>query len=212
MIVAIANTEGQRLKNLLAANLAVLRARNGRRICMIDTDPRREAYRWSCERGASGQGPSVPARTLAGRSLPCEIAQLSDAYGDLLINTGGCDTQETRAALIAARVVVVPLAAGRVSLDSGYGLIARLNCARMFNPGLKVLFVMVSDGKAPCADDLAAARMYAAHVMSAHLATTVIHSLDAREYGQGRCVCDAQTCDPEAAAELHALYREIYVH
>jgi hypothetical protein len=30
------------------------------------------------------------------------------------------------------------------------------------------------------------------------------------DYGIGRCVCDAETCDPARAAEMHALYREVY--
>ncbi|NML62825.1 hypothetical protein HHL21_17425 [Massilia sp. RP-1-19] len=58
---------------------------------------------------------------------------------------------------------------------------------------------------------MAAVRLYAAHVMSATLAATVLHAPHALEYGQGRCVCDAETCDPEMAAELNSLYREVYM-
>ena len=39
MIVAIASLEGH-YKTHLSANLAVLRARSGRKICLIDTDPK----------------------------------------------------------------------------------------------------------------------------------------------------------------------------
>ncbi|NHZ44694.1 hypothetical protein [Massilia aquatica] len=212
MIVAIASIQGHALKALLAANLAVLRARSGRTICMIDVDPCRSAYRWSCERSAAGQRPSVPTRTLDARSLAREIDNLSAGFSDLLINTGEVETQEARSALIAARVVLVPVQVGDVDLDSRYPLIARLNSARMFNPSLKVLFVIVSDGPAPSPQQLAAVRLYVAHVMSATLVATVLHVPCSHDYGQGRCASDAQTCDPDAAAELHALYREVYTH
>lgn len=143
--------------------------------------------------------------------LEHEIRELVPEYADLLINTGGRDSQASLPALIAARIVVVPVTVD-IDVDRDYPLIARLNSARMFNPALKVLFVVVTDGATPAAERLAAVRLYAAHVMSASLAETVLHVHGERDYGRGRCVCDAATCDPEAAAELHSLYREIYVH
>jgi len=38
----------------------------------------------------------------------------------------------------------------------------------------------------------------------------VLHAPAARDYGPGRCVSDAVSCDPDAAAELRALYDEVY--
>ena len=51
---------------------------------------------------------------------------------------------------------------------------------------------------------------HVARVEDATLAETVLHAPAAREYGPGRCVSDATTCDPDAAAELRALYDEVY--
>lgn len=212
MIVAFAGTGSRFFKTLLSVNLAVLRARSGHKICLIDTDPRESAYAWSCERRSARQWPSIAGRAPSGRVLEHEIKELDPEYADLLINTGGHDSQGTLSALIAARIAVVPVTVDDVDVDRHYALIARLNSARMFNPALKVLFVVVTDGATPAALQLAAVRLYVAHVMSATLAETVLHVHGERDYGRGRCVCDAETCDPEAAAELHSLYREIYVH
>lgn len=211
MIVAIANVEGRFIKTLLTANLAVLRARSGRKICLIDTDPQASAYRWSCDRSSAGQGPSVTGRALCGRMQSREIEKLGLAYGDLLINTGNFDRQETLSALIAARMVIVPVTVDQVDVDAQYPLIARLNSARMFNPALKVLFVIVTDGFTPSAEQLATVRSYVAQVMSATLSATVLHVPGAYDYGLGRCVCDAGTCDPGTAAKLNSLYREVYL-
>lgn len=210
MIVAIAGGIDSRGPCALAANLAVLRTRSGSRMCLLDIDPARSVYRWGCERNEAGQGPALASLALPARAPADGIDRIAASYSDLLIHTGACSGQDSRSAMLSARLVVVPLAPAGYDLDTNYALVAELNGARMFNPSLKVLFVMLADGAEPGALEWARARLYVHEVMSATLATTVLHLHGAGQYGQGRCVCDAETCDPEAAAELHALYREVY--
>jgi chromosome partitioning protein len=212
VIIAIAGLLGDAARSVLATNLAVLRAREGRKICLVDTDPKRAAFTWSCARSAAGISPSIPARTLAQPSLSVEIEQMQDRYNDILINTEARDTHMSRSALIAARVVLVPLERGQANLDTEYAMVARLNAARMFNPSLRVLFVIVGSNRTATNAEDAAMRAYVAHVMSATLAATVIHAPWEHHYGQGRCLSDAETCDPDTAAEMHALYHEVFHH
>jgi chromosome partitioning protein len=113
-------------------------------------------------------------------------------------------------ALAAARLVVVPVQAEHIDLATQYKLIGRLSVARAANPALRVLFVVVSGVSGPRADALAAIRAYVSRVVSATLASTVLHVPPGCDYGQGRCVCDAETCDPDVAGEMHALYDEVY--
>jgi len=47
-------------------------------------------------------------------------------------------------------------------------------------------------------------------VQNATLASTILHAPAAFNYGLGRCVSDAAACDPDAAAEMQALYDEVY--
>lgn len=212
MIVAIAGARDPSLKSQLAASLAVLRARSGRSIRIIDADPHARLYGWSCERGMAGQGPSVPVSRLGGQALLDALATLSGADGDVVIHTGERDSAESRSALGAARLAVVPIQPGQANLESQYALIARLNFARMANPALKVLFVLVTGDTAPTGLELASVRNYVAHVMSASLANTFLLDPCGHEYGPGRCVADAETCDPDIADGLRSLYREIYLN
>lgn len=200
MIVAIANQSGGAGKTVVANCLALLRARSGRRVILIDTDPCQASRRWSQERGAAGGEPRLAARALSGRGLASELERLRLHYNDIVIDTEGRDTAESRAALSVARRVVVPVTAVQVDLASQYRLIARLNAARMFNPGLNVLFVLVGAAAAPDPAALAAVRAYAARVMSATLADTMIH-------WHGACAGDGELV---AAADMQALYREVY--
>jgi hypothetical protein len=63
----------------------------------------------------------------------------------------------------------------------------------MFNPGLRVLFVTIGGAHDPGPAALCAMRAYAAQVMSAGVADTVLHLPDFR-----------------STAEMAALYEEVY--
>lgn len=192
MIIAIANQSGSAGRAIVANNLALLRARAGRRVMLVDTDPKAPSCSWCSEMAAAGVQPRIAARVITGRELVPELELLRTRYNDIVIDTEGRDTTESRAALIAARLVVVPVTPRQVDLVSQYKLIARLNSARMFNPGLRVLFVLVGGPAEPTDEERAAVRAYVARVMSATLASTVIHG--------------------QAPADMDALYREVFNH
>jgi chromosome partitioning protein len=196
MIIAVANHSGGAGKTIVANNLALLRARAGRRVLLVDTDPRAAACAWCGELAAAGVRPRVTARAICGRTLVGELELLRTRYNDIVIDTEGRDTAASRAALIAARLAIVPIdvpvTPQQVDLASQYKLIARLNAARMFNPGLRVLFVLVGGDVPPSDEERAAARAYASRVMSATLASTVIRGA--------------------APADMDGLYREVFHH
>lgn len=194
----------------LAENLALLRRRHGRKVVLVDACPERTCERWSVDRSRSHLSPAVAAHALSGDGVGTALERLLARHDDVVIDTDGANTTECRCALIAARVAVVPLAPEHADIASRYDLIARLNNARMFNPGLRVLFVTVAGERDPAPAALAATRMYAAQVMSAGIAATVLH-LPALEWGAdvpGRCVSDI--AGSTGAVEMAALYQEVY--
>ena len=190
MIVAIANQDGGAGKTIVANHLALLRARAGRKVMLVDTDPRAPSRAHCGMLAEAGVRPRVPARAISGRTLVDELELLRNRYNDIVIDTEGRDSAESRAALIAARLVVVPVTPEQVDLSSQYQLIARLNAARMFNPGLRVLFVLVGGAADPSDAECAAVRAYVSRVMSATLAATVIHG--------------------QTPSDLDALYHEVF--
>jgi chromosome partitioning protein len=195
MIIAVANqggAQGGAGKAIVANNLALLRARAGRRVMLVDTDPRAPSCAWCRELAAAGVQPRFAARAITGRALRMALELLRQRYNDIVVDTEGRDTADSRAALIAARLVVVPVTPQQVDLARQYQLIARLNAARMFNPDLRVLFVLVGGDTAPSDEERAAVRAYVARVMSATLASTVIRG--------------------QAPADMDALYREVFHH
>lgn len=209
MIIAIVNQHSNPDRTVIARNLAVLRARSGRRVCLMSTDAAR-SQDWGAERGAAAVRPWIDTRHVGSRAVKTRLAALRPLFNDILVDAGARDTEECRCVLASARLVVVPVRGSEIDLDCQYRLLGRLNAARVFNPGMRVLFVAVSGAAGPGADERAAVLAHVARVQDASLSNVVLHQPTAHDYGPGRCVCDAETCDPEAAGEMHALYDEVY--
>jgi len=207
MIVVVANQCPERCASMVA-ELAVLRAGSGRKVLLLETDAS-DSVRLA--RGAAGAADLLP-RAVSESALRNGLADLAGDYHDIVIDTGGRDTDACRCALAGAGRVIVPLRSDQVNLQTQYQLIARLNAARMFNPGLRVLFVLVGGDADPTQAEMAAVRQYVSHVMSAALASTVLHapSLSRGAEGCGDCGCEGNGNTLPDARELHALCREAF--
>lgn len=187
MIIAVANQSDTTARSGMADSLAQLRAEAGRTVLLIGaaTTPERSVT-------AHGRRGSLARHAIDTRGLQGELEQLQQHYHDVVIDTEGRDTLESRIALIAARLVIVPVHVDEVDVAGRYQLIDRLNSARMFNPGLRVVFVIVGREQ-PSPEEKAAVRHYVAQVMSATLAGTLLH-------------------EGAAGDDLDALYREVFAH
>jgi len=210
MIVTIVNCAPPGISLALAENLAVLRARAKRRVLLLDAGPGDRCERWAVERVRRRLRPSIAVRTLKGPGRGTKLEQLTTDFDDIVIAADGCGSVDCRWALIGAQVALVPLAPAFADVDAHYDCIAQLNNARMFNPSLRVLFAIVAGERDPAVAELGAARTYVAQVMAAGLARSTVH-LPAVSWGAdtpGRCASDADH-SPDAA-EIAALYGEIY--
>lgn len=209
MIVTIVNCGQPGTGESLAENLAVLRARCGHKAVLVDAGPGQACQAWGIERAHSCL-PAPAIRTLRGHAASTGLEALLARFRDVVIVTDHCTDHECRWALIAAQVAIVALAPECADIDTHYELIARLNHARMFKPGLRVLFVAVQTENRAAPLDTCAMRAYVSQVMAAGLARTVLHlpALLHGADGPGRCACDIE--NSTGAAEMAALYREVY--
>jgi chromosome partitioning protein len=210
MIITIVHSALPAAGAQLAENLARQAARHGRKVVLLDASPERMCERWGLDRVRSRLRPAVATRIVPGSGLSGELERLLARFDDVVIDTDDGNSPECRSALIAAQVALVPLAPEHADIDARYRLIARLNQARMFNPGLRVLFVTAGGEHDPAPQASAAIRTYAAQVMSAGVAGTVLH-LPALLWGAdvpGRCASDIE--NSSGAAEMAALYEELH--
>jgi chromosome partitioning protein len=210
MIVTIADCASPGAGALVAENLALLRARSVRKVLLLDAGPGQACRHWGAERERSHLRPALATCTLHGLGCAAELERLRTRFHDIVIATDGCRGHECRWALVGAQLALVPLAPEYADIDARYELIARLNNARMFNPGLRVLFVTVANEGKPAPHERNAVCAYAGQVMAAGVAPATLH-LPALLWGAdapGRCACDIESST--GAAEMAALYGEIY--
>lgn len=208
MIIAIINHCNDTDRAMVARNLAVLRARGGRKVCLTSIASAHGSSDWCNERSISDIEPRIESRS-TGRQAG-KLGALRRRFNDIVIDAGSRNTEDCHAVLLAAKVVVVPVRSDDINPASQYVLIERINAARLFNPGLCVLFVMVSDLAMPSRADRAAVVAHVARLRCAELASTVLLTPTACDYGPGRCACDADTCDLEAAQQMRELCHEVY--
>lgn len=133
MIVTIATYAPEDAAGLVAENLALLRARSGRKVLLMDATSRQSCRQWATERECLHLGPRIEARAVRGFGLSQELERLSPHFGDGVIDTDGGNGHDCRAALIMAQIAVVPLAPAQADVDIRYDPIARLDNARTLN-------------------------------------------------------------------------------
>lgn len=195
MIAAIASVAPDDVSAALAACLAVHRARAGAGVLLADAGAGARCAAWLTARAAARFRPCPGAADL-GHDTDTSALETALARCDaLVLDAGSC-----RRALIAADVAVVPIAPAAADPDRHYGLVAALNAARIFNPGLHVLFAMVVDDDgcdgAELRRGLGRVRGYAAEVLSAHVAGAVVPRAALLAPGPGRCAADTAAGTP----------------
>lgn len=212
MIITIANEKGGAEKSILANNLAALRAMDGRNVLLIDADPQKSSLTWSSERSAAGIKPTVPARAISGKGMQPELENLTLRYSDIVIDTEGRDSMGSRSALIAAQIVIIPIQPNQMDLASEKKLITRIDTALLYNPRLRVLFVIACVKDDPSMQELATVRLLVAKITAATLANTVIHEQSAirSAFDEGLSISEYKPADMRAIAEMMNLYREIF--
>ncbi|TWI66281.1 chromosome partitioning protein [Pseudoduganella lurida] len=144
MIVTIVSEGSCNAKLALAERLAAHRSLSGRKVLLVDADSEPHPH------------PPLPvaAKCVNGKSVGAELENLGMRFQDIVVDADGRDSLGSRAALIAARVVVVPADAVHNDPARAIRLADRIANARLFNPGLRIVIVPCDQ---PCGTDAACA-------------------------------------------------------
>ncbi|HZX27205.1 MAG TPA: hypothetical protein VFF16_09060 [Telluria sp.] len=202
MITTFLQAGAGNLASMLAANLAVLRARSGKRVQVLDTRDGHPAAAWSTRRAMARLWPRVAVQAGQEGGLARMVEMLGARGGDMLIDAGRRDMTSS---LIMAQTAVV-----LAELDDNLGAAAPalIEQARLFNPGLRVLVLGVA--RAPCADD-ASVRGLAALIRAARpLGTLRLNGALNEAFAAGAAACDRQPPTHPACAALSWLCEEVY--
>jgi len=141
MIITVGGVKGGEGKSTLATNLAICRSEQGYDVLLVDADKQRSASDFTLARKETLETADTgyTAIQLQGTAVRDEVKRLAPKYSDIIIDVGGRDTVEQRAAIAISDIYAIPV------LASSYDLWALEQAAELvkqglsFNPSLHTL-------------------------------------------------------------------------
>ena len=122
--------------------MAALRAKKGRDVLLVDTDPQGSASFWAQTRDDDATHPRIACIQKFGKGLTQEVQDLAKRYQDIIIDAGGRDSIELRSAMIVADVLLVPVQASQFDLWTLQRMSDLIEQAQSFNQKLKPMVVL----------------------------------------------------------------------
>ena len=212
MIILFGGEKGGTGKTSLAVNLAAMRARAGYDVLLVDADRQESAAAWSAVRDQAGVEPRVPVVQKFGSSLAQEVKGLAEKYQDVIIDTGGRDSTELRAALVVADRFFVPIRPSQFDLWALEKVTGLVEECRPINPNLEAIVLVNLASTHPRVEESAETREYLDELDGVSLARTVLRERIAfrKAARDGLAVVELRPADPKATAEMESLYAEVF--
>ncbi len=116
MIVSLLGEKGGPGKSTIATNLAVWGAYNGRDQLLVDADPQATAARWA-KRRARGSLKQVVCIQQTQDIGPA-VRDQATRYQDIIIDTGGRNSEELRSAMLVSDMSILPVKASQFDLET----------------------------------------------------------------------------------------------
>lgn len=212
MILAIVGEKGGTGKSTAAINLAQIRATQGHDVLLLDTDPQGSSSSWSTIRDDSEHLPKVPCLQKTGKGVLKEVQNLKPRYEDIIIDAGGRDSAEMRAALCIADKAYIPVQPTQFDVETLFKVQELVEQAKIMNPSLEA-FVFINRastnirvGKTSQAKEV----IESDDLSDLCLSKVIIHERiafqNAVELGQGVCELGSS----KATEEIIKLYKETF--
>ena len=137
MILTIANTKGGVGKSTLAVNIAVERARLGKRVWLVDGDRQGSSQTAILIRSETGLEPGLACSHFPdGPILRTQVLQQKSNFDEVIIECGGRDSTAMRAALTLTDILVVPFVPGSFEVWAMEDVVNLVRDARSVRDGL----------------------------------------------------------------------------
>jgi chromosome partitioning protein len=205
MIVLIGGEKGGTGKTTLAIHLAAQLTASGRDALLVDTDKQGSASSWCAIRDEEGRAPRVACVQKFGRGLGADVRAMAGKYGDIVIDAGGRDSVELRAAMMVADVLYIPIQASQFDVWT-------LEQASAINERLRAFAVLNRASTNPAVKEAEEARSALRDYEHLRATSVVIRDRIAfrKAAREGCTVGELGERDTKAIAEIAAFHREIF--
>jgi chromosome partitioning protein len=211
MILLIGAEKGGTGKTTLAVNLATLRAARGREVLLLDADPQRSMSFWAATREVENPDCCITCLQKTG-DLRTSVRNLESKFDDLVIDTGGRDSEELRSALLVSHLLLIPIKPSQYDLWSLAKMFVLVDDARTFNPHLSALAVINLVSPHPGVCEVEEAREFIDEQKRLSVAKSVVRDRIAfrRSTRMGMAVNEMKAADIKAISEIESLYQEVF--
>ena len=137
LTLCVANLKGGTGKTTVTLNLASCFHKAGHRVLIVDADPQGSCTTWSSQRG---DGPPVVA--IQGQSLRRSLAQVSEGFEVVIIDSPPRMGIESRSAMLLSDLVIIPTLPGAADIWALQETLRVVEDARDLRPDLRVRVVL----------------------------------------------------------------------
>jgi len=212
-IVTIGGQKGGIGKTTIAFNLAYLRQKKIGNILLIDADDQASSSKWAALRS---KDPSLPEilviQKFGDKDFINAVKNLNNHYKEIIIDVGGRNTFELRAAMVVANVFVMPLKTSQLDVLTIGTIDQMLGEAKGFNPKLKAMIAPNSVSTNPVINELEELLELTPELQNISITKAVIRERISfrKAVKQGKTIFELDTLDRKAIDEFSNLYKEIY--
>lgn len=212
MIILIGGEKGGTGKTTIATNLAQMRASRGSDILLIDTDHQESSSLWGSTREENGIQPRVNCIQKRGKSISSDILDLSKRYTDIIIDAGGRDSQELRASLVCADIIIIPIQASQFDLWTLNTMEELVSSAKIYNQKIKAFCIINRGSTNPSVSEADEAKELFSELEEIAFPNIVLKDRityrKAVSTGQG--IEEMKPTDTKAKEEIEILYNFIF--
>jgi chromosome partitioning protein len=211
VILMVGGEKGGVGKTTLATHMAVARKAAGRSVVLVDADAQGTASTWSDIR-KDKPVPQIPCMSLRGGKVHVELKELARHYEDVVVDTGGADSQEFRSAMLAADTLLMPLRPGSFDFWTLTKMSEVIGMADTYNEHLRAVIALSQ--VPPTARDRA--KKEATEVLTDMprftllSAMTVFRAAYNHSAGEGIAVSEMPNRDGKACAEISFVHDAVY--
>lgn len=213
MIVVVGGEKGGTGKTTIAVNLAAMRMRDKGDTIIVDAEPTQQnASLWCLSREDSGIQPRITSISKLGKTLRNDLLKLGEKFATVIVDTGGQDSTELRASLLAADVVISPMRPSQFDIWTIDRMNKLVGDAKQINDHLRAYIVLNAAHTNPLVDEIKDAAQYLNEGSYENIKLLPFALHDRRIYRKvvgGYSVHETRT-DGKAEAELNQLYKEVF--
>jgi chromosome partitioning protein len=207
MILVCGGIKGGSGKTTLATNFAIMRALDGRDVLLVDADDQESATDFTVWRNETTHDHcGYTSIQLRDRAVLTELRKLRDKYDDIIIDTGGRDTQSQRAALTLAHVLMVPFVPRSLDVWTMEKVEALVEDIRVVNPDLQVYAFLNRADPSGAENDQARELLSESKVVAYVDCPLGYRKAFGKATAQGQAVVELKPQDKKASEEITALY------